>query len=134
LGIFAMIVLDTHIWVWWVDDNARLTKKHREWIEEHQSQGLGVSIVSCWEVAKLVEKNRLVFSCSTREWLEEALAYPGVQLLDLTLPIVVDSTQLSGFHSDPFDQIIVATARIYGCPLLTVDAKILDYPNVQTLK
>ncbi len=57
-----MIVLDTHIWVWWVDDNARLTKKHREWIEEHQSQGLGVSIVSCWEVAKLVEKNRLVFS------------------------------------------------------------------------
>jgi PIN domain nuclease of toxin-antitoxin system len=129
-----MIVLDTHIWVWWVDDNARLTKKHREWIEEHQSQGLGVSIVSCWEVAKLVEKNRLVFSCSTREWLEEALAYPGVQLLDLTLPIVVDSTQLSGFHSDPFDQIIVATARIYGCPLLTVDAKILNYPNVQTLK
>jgi PIN domain nuclease of toxin-antitoxin system len=129
-----MIVLDTHIWVWWVDDNARLTKKHREWIEEHQSQGLGVSIVSCWEVAKLVEKNRLVFSCSTRECLEEALAYPGVQLLDLTLPIVVDSTQLSGFHSDPFDQIIVATARIYGCPLLTVDAKILNYPNVQTLK
>lgn len=129
-----MIVLDTHIWVWWVDDSARLTKKHREWIEEYQSQGLGVSIVSCWEVAKLVEKNRLVFSCSTREWLEEALAYPGVQLLDLTLPIVVDSTQLSGFHSDPFDQIIVATARIYGCPLLTVDAKILNYPNVQTLK
>lgn len=129
-----MIVLDTHIWVWWVDDNARLTKKHREWIEEHQSQGLGVSIVSCWEVAKLVEKNRLVFSCSTREWLEEALAYPGVQLLDFTLPIVVDSTQLSGFHSDPFDQIIVATARIYGCRLLTVDAKILNYPNVQTLK
>jgi PIN domain nuclease of toxin-antitoxin system len=134
LGIFAIIVLDTHIWVWWVDDNARLTKKHREWIEEYQSQGLGVSIVSCWEVAKLVEKNRLVFSCSTREWLEEALAYPGVQLLDLTLPIVVDSTQLSGFHSDPFDQIIVATARIYGCRLLTVDAKILNYPNVQTLK
>ncbi len=95
---------------------------------------MGVSIVSCWEVAKLVEKNRLVFSCSTREWLEEALAYPGVQLLDFTLPIVVDSTQLSGFHSDPFDQIIVATARIYGCPLLTVDAKILNYPNVQTLK
>lgn len=129
-----MIVLDTHIWVWWVDDNTRLTKKHREWIEEYQFQGLGISIVSCWEVAKLVEKNRLVFSCSINEWLETALAYPGVQLLDLTLPIVVDSTQLSGFHSDPFDQIIVATARFYQCPLLTVDAKILKYPDVQTLK
>ncbi|WP_375496438.1 type II toxin-antitoxin system VapC family toxin [uncultured Nostoc sp.] len=128
-----MIVLDTHIWVWWVDDNSKLTTKYREYIEEYQSQGLGVSIVSCWEVAKLVEKKRLVFSCSVNEWLETALAYPGVQLLNLTLPIVVDSTQLSGFHSDPFDQIIVATARNYGCPLLTVDAKILNYSGVETL-
>ncbi len=129
-----MIILDTHIWVWWVDDNSRLTTKYRKWIAEYQSQGLGVNIVSCWEVAKLVEKNRLVFSCSVNEWLETALVYPGVQLLNLTLPIVVDSTQLSGFHSDPFDQIIVATARNYRCPLLTVDAKILSYPDVQTLK
>jgi PIN domain nuclease of toxin-antitoxin system len=43
-----MIILDTHIWVWWVDDNERLTKKHREYIEEYQSEGLGVSIVSCF--------------------------------------------------------------------------------------
>ncbi len=128
-----MIILDTHIWVWWVDDNSRLTKKYREWIEEYQSQGLGVNIVSCWEVAKLVEKNRLVFSCSVNEWLETALNYPGIQLLNLTLPIIIDSTQLSGFHSDPFDQIIVATARFYDCPLLTVDAKILNYSGVETL-
>ncbi|MBG1267452.1 type II toxin-antitoxin system VapC family toxin [Nostoc sp. WHI] len=128
-----MIILDTHILVWWVDDNSRLTTKYREWIEEYQSEGLGVSIVSCWEVAKLVEKKRLVFSCSVNEWLETALAYPGVQLLNLTLPIVVDSTQLNGFHSDPFDQIIVATARNYGCPMLTVDAKILNYSGVETL-
>ncbi|MBG1240759.1 type II toxin-antitoxin system VapC family toxin [Nostoc sp. NZL] len=90
-----MIILDTHIWVWWVDDNERLIKKHREYIEEYQSQGLGVNIVSCWEVAKLVEKNRLVFACSVNEWLETALAYPGIQLLNLTLPIVGNSTQLS---------------------------------------
>jgi PIN domain nuclease of toxin-antitoxin system len=61
------------------------------------------------------------------------LNYPGIQLLNLTLPIVIDSTQLSGFHSDPFDQIIVATARLYDCPLLTVDAKILNYSGVETL-
>ncbi|MBF2017713.1 MAG: type II toxin-antitoxin system VapC family toxin [Rivularia sp. T60_A2020_040] len=129
-----MIVLDTHIWVWWVDNNQRLSTKHRQWIQIYQSQGLGVSIVSCWEVAKLVEKNRLTFSCSLNEWLEKALAYQGVQLLNLTLPIVVDSTQLSGFHSDPFDQIIVATSRIFQCPLLTADTKILNYSGVTTLK
>ena len=129
-----MIVLDTHIWVWWVDGNQRLTKANEQWIQQHQSQGLGVSIISCWEVAKLVENNKLVLSCSVSEWLNDALAYPRVQLLDLTLPIVVESTQLVGFHRDPADQIIVATARIYNCPLLTIDDKILNYPNVQTLK
>ncbi|GAX36930.1 type II toxin-antitoxin system VapC family toxin [Nodularia sp. NIES-3585] len=129
-----MIVLDTHIWVWWVQNDLRLTAKHRQWLQDYEKSGLGISILSCWEVAKLVEKNRLILPLSINEWLEVALAYPGVQLLDLTLPIVVDSTQLKGFHSDPFDQLIVATARFYDCHLLTVDAKILNYPDVKTLK
>lgn len=42
-----MIILDTHIWVWWVDGNQRLTKQYEAWIEESESQGIGVSIVSC---------------------------------------------------------------------------------------
>ncbi|MEH1930882.1 type II toxin-antitoxin system VapC family toxin [Nostoc sp.] len=129
-----MIILDTHIWIWWVDNNQRLNQKYRDCIEEYQSQGLGVSIISCWEVAKLVENRKLAFSISVDEWLAAALAYPAVQLLELTIPIIVESTKLTGFHRDPFDQVIVATARIYSCPLLTVDAKILAYPGVQTLK
>jgi PIN domain nuclease of toxin-antitoxin system len=129
-----MIVLDTHIWVWWVQNDSRLTKQQRQWLQDYEADGLGISILSCWEVAKLVEKKRLVLPLTIDKWLETALAYPGVQLLNLSLPIVIDSTQLSGFHSDPFDQLIVATARFYDCPLLTVDAKILNYPNVQTLK
>ena len=129
-----MIILDTHIWIWWADNYPRLTQQHREWIQQYQSQGLGVSIISCWEVAKLVENNRLAMSIAVDEWLTAALAYPGVQLLNLTIPIVVESTKLTGFHRDPADQLIVATARIYGCPLLTADSKILAYPDVQTLK
>ncbi|MDF5722544.1 MAG: type II toxin-antitoxin system VapC family toxin [Rhizonema sp. PD37] len=129
-----MIVLDTHIWVWWVQNDSRLTFQLRQWLQNYESDGLGISILSCWEVAKLVEKNRLNLPLAIDKWLEVALAYPGVQLLNLSLPIVIDSTRLSGFHSDPFDQLIVATARFYNCPLLTVDAKILNYPDVQTLK
>lgn len=129
-----MIVLDTHIWVWWVQNDSRLNQQQRQWLQDYEPDGLGVSILSCWEVAKLVEKNRLILPLAIDKWLEVALAYPGVQLLNLSLLIVIDSTQLSGFHSDPFDQLIVATARFYNCPLLTVDAKILNYPDVQTLK
>ena len=128
-----MIILDTHIWVWWVTGNPRLTSQQQQWIQDYQSLGLGISIISCWEVAKLVEKKRLVLSINVEQWLQQALAYQGVQLLNLTVPIVVRSTELTGFHNDPADQIIVATANIYGCALLTADEKILKYPGVKTL-
>ena len=129
-----MIILDTHIWVWWVQGDSRLSEQQQAWIQQYMPQGLGVSIFSCWEVAKLVEKGRLTLPSAIDEWLQIALSYPGVQQLELTLPIIIESTQLVGFHSDPVDQIIVATARIQNCPLLTADQKILAYPNVLTLQ
>lgn len=129
-----MIILDTHIWIWWVDNSSRLTEQQRSWIGQHQADGLGVSIISCWEVAKAVESGRLGLSKPVAEWLADALAYPGVQLLELTVSIVVESTQLAGFHRDPGDQMIVATARVYQSALLTADQKILAYAGVNTLK
>ncbi len=128
-----MIVLDTHIWVWWVQQDARLTQNHHHWLQTYQSSGLGVSLYSCWEVAKLVECDRLVLPPPLESWFASALAYPGVCLLDLTLPILIESTRLQGFHKDPADQIIVATARTLSVPLLTADTKILDYEGVSTL-
>ena len=129
-----MIVLDTHIWIWWTHGSPQLPDPHRFSLQTHEQQGLGVSIISCWEVAKLVEKRRLVLPCPIAEWLDQALHYPGIQLLDLTPRIVADSTQLPGtFHRDPADQLIVSTARMYDVPLMTVDTKILFYPHVQKL-
>jgi PIN domain nuclease of toxin-antitoxin system len=133
LGSSEVIVLDTHIWVWWVQGDSRLTQKHQQWLQQYWEQGLGVSIFSCWEITKLVEKNRLELPESLNAWFEHALDYPGVQLIDLTVPILIEATKLVGFHRDPGDQIIVATARVLGCPLLTADQKILEYSEVQTL-
>jgi PIN domain nuclease of toxin-antitoxin system len=128
----AVILLDTHIWIWWVSENDRLSQKHAEIIEANIDAGIGVSIISCWEVAKLVEYDRLRLIQPVDQWIRDALAYPGVQLLELTPPIVIESTQLPGnFHKDPADQMIVATARIYNISLLTVDSKIVNYPHVQ---
>jgi len=129
-----MIVLDTHVWVWWVSQSPQLTEPLAQLIQAHQATGLGVSLISCWEVAKLVEVGRLQLTLPPLDWLHQALAYPGVQLLELSVPILVESTQLPGpFHRDPADQIIVATARIYNVPILTVDHKLLAYPHAQTL-
>ncbi len=129
-----MILLDTHIWVWWVDDNQQLVDRPRHLIQDNVRSGLEVSAISCWEVAKLVQYGRLELACPLEEWMEQALAYPGVQLIELTPRIAIESTKLPGsFHCDPADQIIVATARVYDIPLLTVDSRILQYPHVRTL-
>ncbi len=129
-----MIVLDTHIWVWWVHGDERLTQTQIATITAHETDLIGVSAISMWEIAKLVEYGRLELPCPLEEWFEQALGYPGVQLLALTPEIVIESTRLPGeFHRDPADQIIVATARVYDCPLVTSDEKILNYPHVVTI-
>lgn len=129
-----MIVIDTHIWIWWVHGDEKLTQAQLDAITSNETDVIGVSAISCWEIAKLVEYGRLQLSTGVTTWFEQALGYPGVQLLGLTPEIAVESTQLPGeFHRDPADQIIVATARIYDCPLVTSDEKILNYEHVTTI-
>lgn len=127
-----MIALDTHIWIWWVQGDPLLTPEYFDYVQAHEATGLGVSVISCWEVAKLVEGGRITLPLPVGEWIAKALAYPGVRLLELSPQVAVESTQLPGiFHRDPADQIIVATARLYGCPLVTMDQKIRSYAHVQ---
>jgi PIN domain nuclease of toxin-antitoxin system len=127
-----MIILDTHIWIWWVHDDTRLTKDQLDVIQTNEDDVIGICAISLWEVAKLVERKRLMLPCPTDEWFEQALSYPGVRILELTPEIAIESTQLPGeFHRDPADQLIVATARIYDCALITLDEKIIQYPYVK---
>ena len=127
-----MILLDTHIWIWWVSRPDRLQPRHRELLELGADRVFGVSIISCWEVAKLVEYERLKLDRPVQLWIENALAEPGVSLLPLSPQIIVESTQLPPpFHRDPADQLLVATARVLACPIMTEDSKILAYPHVR---
>ena len=125
-----MIVLDTHVWVWWVHGYPHLSPEYSAILESHES--LGISVISCWEVAKLAQYGRLALPCPVAEWMEQALSYPRITLLELTPAIVTESTLLPGsFHRDPADQMIVATARLLDCPIITTDQKILTYPHVK---
>lgn len=129
-----MIVLDTHIWIWWVHNDPHLPADVAQVVTTHEAAGLGISAISCWEIAKLVEYNRLTLPLPVTDWMTQALSYPGIILLELSPEIAIESTQLPPpFHKDPADQMIVATARIYNSPLVTCDHKIRAYPNVQLL-
>ena len=129
-----MIVLDTHVWVWWVHGGEQLTKNQISAIQANEDDVIGISAITCWEVAKLVELGRLELSTPVEKWIEEALNYPGIRFLELSPEISVESTRLPGeFHRDQADQIIVATARIHNCPLVTSDERIIGYSHIKTI-
>ena len=121
-----MIVIDTHVLVWALDDDDRLGSKARTRIDE--SETVLVSAISIWEIALLVKKSRLVLKRDVAGWVKQALDLPSLQLVPLDPAIVLDSVNLPGeFQKDPADRIIIATARHHDVPLLTIDRAILDY-------
>jgi PIN domain nuclease of toxin-antitoxin system len=91
-----MIILDTHVWIWWVHGSDKLSEKQSEAIRQNEKDIIGISAISLWEIAKSVEYNRLELSCAIDEWFEQALNYPGVRLLELTPAIAIASTRLPG--------------------------------------
>jgi len=127
-----MILLDTHIWVWWIQTPERLASSTLAYLDALQPSEVCISAISCWEVAKLVQKGRLDLFEPVDKWLQQATTESGVSCIQLEIPIIVDACNLPGtFHPDPADQLIVATSRVKNIPLLTADQKILGYEFVQ---
>jgi len=129
------IVLDTHAWVWWVTEDRRLSRRAGLAIQRAvRGDGVTISVISMWEIAKKVEKRQLVLDRPVRDWLDRAAAAGGLSLAELTPAILVESCALpQPFHGDPADQMIVATARQLRAPLVTKDRKLRSYAHVQTI-
>src|SRR6266508_6210526 len=112
MGGEPLILLDTHMWYWWVGASPRLLDKYKALIEANQKDGLGLSIISVWEVAKKNRLGKLELDRPLGEWIDAALQVPNLEVLPLTREIILDATALpDGFRSDPADEMIVATAR-----------------------
>ena len=130
-----MIVLDTHTLVWWVTGDPTLSKKAKNAIEQAQDGGtIIVSSISAWEIALLVERERLLLSMDVRSWLAIVAEIESVQFLPVDIDIALNSVDLPGeFHKDPADRMIVATARKLAMPLVTKDEKMRAYAHVKTI-
>ena len=99
---------------------------------EESNNGILVSAISVWEIAVKFSLGKLVLPLPIEEWYALAQTYPGIVIEALDPLDTIASTQLPGeLHKDPADRILIAIARRYEIPLLTVDTKILNYPHVQ---
>jgi len=126
------ILLDTHVWVWVsTENNKALSRRARDLLKEGGQKW--ISAISCWELAKLAEKQRITFSIPVLTWIRRSLNEYSINVVDLSPEIAVESTQLKGFHGDPADQIIVATSRVLGIPLVTSNKRILGFKDVETV-
>lgn len=132
-----LFLLDTHVWVWMLNDDPKARRaRARAKIESAAVENaLKVSWISIWEVSMLEAHGRIVLPVPLREWIYEALGAPGVSLAELEPDILIESTRLpGGFHSDPTDEILIATARRLNAALVTADRKILQYAKRNFVK
>ncbi|MCU0590206.1 MAG: type II toxin-antitoxin system VapC family toxin [Desulfobacterales bacterium] len=126
------LLLDTHVWIWLsMEDRKSLSARALRALQ--QASLKFISAISCWELAKLVEKRRMGLSIPTLTWIQRSLKEFDIRLVELTAEIAVESTLINGMHADPADQIIAATSRVTGMPLLTSDKRLRQLQGVEVI-
>ena len=126
-----MIVADTHVWLWWISDAAKLSAAAREALA---SGPVGVSPLTFWEVAMLDRKRRVKLDGPALPWIAEAVERSRTTTIELSLEIAVIAGAFTNTRlRDPADRIIVATALHHGWPLVTKDDDIRAAGVVPTI-
>ena len=127
-----LCLLDTCAWIWIATGDPRITSKIQ--IALNKADWL-LSAISVWEVSMLEAKKKIELNCSIDRWIDEALVrVPGLTLAPLSPEISIMSCNLKDCkHSDPADQIIIATAIQRQAAIVTADVKIIDYCKAHRL-
>jgi PIN domain nuclease of toxin-antitoxin system len=125
----SSLLLDTHVWIWFMLANAELAVSGRNAINRAAASGqLRIAAISVWEAALLASRGRVVLGRPLTQWITAAVSAPGLSIEPLLPQVAVEACSLpEAFHRDPADRLIVATARVANATLMTRDQRILDY-------
>lgn len=115
-------LIDTHIFIWWMEKSKSLSPKTYDLLKNPQTQ-VFVSVASIWEMIFKKERKKLKFSIN----LEDGLRKTGFTLLPITLTHVLELQKLPMHHNDPFDRIIIAQSKAENIIFISDDAKIKVY-------
>ena len=127
-----MIVVDTHVWLWWIAAPERLSRPAARALQ--RATQTGISAITLWEAALLGQHERVKTTGTLESWLRQALAMHPVDVVSLSVPVVTRAAQLgSRLHGDPSDRLIVATALVEGASLVTKDQRIHDSKLVDVI-
>jgi PIN domain nuclease of toxin-antitoxin system len=122
------LLLDTHIFLWWLADDKRLEAAEREAIRDPEND-VYLSAASVWEIVIKQALGRL----RTPEPASAAALRLGVQPLPITFEHVEATATLPPLHNDPFDHLLMAQARVESLTLVSHDPAIRAYPGLAYL-
>lgn len=125
------LLLDTHIWWWYLTGSDRLPPGLRRIIEEAPAS-CWLSPVSIWETGILVSRGRLRIPTNFRAWVTTAMSKFPITDAPLTQEVATVSLELKLPHRDPADRFIAATALVYDLVLVTVDEHLRKARGVPT--
>ena len=126
------ILLDTHVWIWYLLKDKRLRRAHRSLMEDPSNELL-LSSITIWEAHLLIERGRLAVSQTPKEWISLALQNLPVREAEITFAIAMRSRNIGMEHGDPADRFLAATAIELKIPLLTCDPLIFACNEVRFL-
>ena len=118
--------LDTHVLLWWIADDPRLSNTAREILSD-AGNVLFVSAASGWETAIKAQIGKLALQDPPETFVPAQIAVNGFDELPIRMAHVLHVHALPLHHRDPFDRILVAQSRVENLPLLTADALIAQY-------
>lgn len=126
-----MIVLDTHVWLWWQSVSGLLSRRAREAID--RADRIAVSAASCFELAMLAARGKVSLDRDVRAWVLQALAHERGQAVSVTPEIAIRAALLERAPADPFDRLVYATAAELDVPLVTKDRALRAFDPRRTI-
>jgi PIN domain nuclease of toxin-antitoxin system len=121
------LLLDTHIFLWYVTADPMLPAKYKAAIEDPFSDPF-LSVVSVWEAVIKNGLGKLPLPGPPAIYMPEQRRLHEIEALDideLSMPFLADLPLL---HRDPFDRLLIAQARQHGMTIATVDPEVIAYP------
>ncbi len=120
------VLLDTHAFLWWVEDAPALSKRARSAISNPANECL-VSLASCWEMAIKLSLGKLRLPGAIERFIPEQLSANAFRQLEISIRHVARVVTLPFHHRDPFDRLLAAQALEESCPIVSADRSFRAY-------
>jgi PIN domain nuclease of toxin-antitoxin system len=121
------LLLDTHVFVWWMSASRRLPDVVASAVEEAST--VHVSLVSLWEIIlKETTNHPMIGTEDPAGWFITAMNTAGFELLGIEFRHVAAVQRLPSLHTDPFDRMLIAQGTTEGFTVVSADRTVRRYP------